>query len=146
MEEIIKLLETDKRYKLAAYEFILAAVKFAHDILELGDPISQVNQTDGDNVCVDDDEPPGDVDRDISAADICKAAKIYAVEQFGLLAKPTLNNWGIHSTADIGQIIFNLVKCGALLQSKRDNINDFDNVFNFDDAFEKQFSFDDSAF
>ena len=30
---------------------VLAAVKFAHDILELGDPISQVNQTGGDNVC-----------------------------------------------------------------------------------------------
>ena len=146
MEEIIKLLETDKRYKLAAYEFILAAVKFAHDILELGDPISQVNQTDGDNVCVDDDEPPGDVDRDISADDICKAIRIYAVEQFGLLAKPTLNNWGIHSTADFGQIIFNLVKCGALLTSQRDNIDDYNNVFDFDDAFEKQFSFDDSAF
>ena len=141
MDEILKILETDKRYKLAAYEFILAAVKFAHDTLELGEPISQISRLDDGSFCIDDDEPPGDASRDISAADICKAIKIYAIDKFGLLAKPTLNNWGIKSTADFGQIIFNLIKCEALLQSDRDNIDDYNNVFDFDTAFEKQFSF-----
>ena len=143
MDEIYNLLQNDKRYKYAAYEFILAAVKFAHDTLELGDPVSQIRRLNDGSFCIDDDEPPGDASRDISAADICKAIKIYAVDMFGLLAKPTLNNWGIKSTADFGQIIFNLMKCEALLQSERDNIDDYNDVFDFDSAFEEQFSFDD---
>ena len=146
MDEINQLLQTDKRYKYAAYEFILAAVKFAHDILELGEPISQIRRSSDGSFCIDDDEPPGDASRDISAADICKAIKIYALDKFGLLAKPTLNNWGIKSTADFGQIIFNLIKCDALLKSERDNIEDYDNVFDFDAAFEESFSFDDDVF
>lgn len=135
-DSLSQTLQSDKRYKFPAYEFTMEAIKYAHDILELGQPLPRKNRRE------EDDEPPQDVDRDISAADICLAVKIYAVEQYGLLAKATLSAWGINSTYDIGQIVNNLIQCGELRASDKDKLEDFNNVYDFSIAFNEQFSFD----
>ncbi len=55
------------------------------------------------------------------------------------MSKAVLNEWGIRTTDDIGQIVFNLVNASVLGKNDTDSPNDFKNVFTFDDAFVKPF-------
>jgi len=50
-----------------------------------------------------------------------------------------LNEWGVSTTDDFGQVVFNLVNSGVLGKNETDSPNDFKNVFTFDDAFVKPF-------
>ncbi len=55
------------------------------------------------------------------------------------MSKAVLNEWGVKSTDDFGQIVFNLVNGGVLGKNETDSPTDFKNVFSFDDAFVKPF-------
>jgi uncharacterized repeat protein (TIGR04138 family) len=50
-----------------------------------------------------------------------------------------LEHWGITTTADIGHIVFALVDLGMLLSQPGDTRADFENVFDFDRAFERDY-------
>ena len=63
----------------------------------------------------------------------------YAHEQYGRLAKQVLNHWGITSTGDFGEIVFNLIEIGQMRKTPDDRREDFDDVFDFDEAFEHGF-------
>jgi uncharacterized repeat protein (TIGR04138 family) len=53
---------------------------------------------------------------------------------------PTLLDfWGIRCTRDIGEIVFLLIEEGAFSQSPEDSIEDFENVYDFAEAFEIPF-------
>ena len=45
---------------------------------------------------------------------ICEAARQYAQQQYGYLAKKVLSSWGIHATADFGEIVFNMIDMGQM--------------------------------
>ena len=62
-----------------------------------------------------------------------------ALERFGVMARLVLEHWGIRSTADIGQIVFTLVDLGMLLSQPNDTPEDFEGVFDFDQAFERDY-------
>jgi len=51
-----------------------------------------------------------------------------------------LNEWGVKTTDDFGQIVFHLVNSQVLGKNENDSPNDFKNVFAFDDAFVKPFA------
>jgi len=51
-----------------------------------------------------------------------------------LLAATVLEHWGIRSTSDIGNIVYNLIASGDLEATPNDSRADFDNVFDFDRA------------
>ena len=70
---------------------------------------------------------------------MCEAARQYALEQYGYMAKTVLNSWGIHSTGDFGEIVFNLIRIGQMRKTPHDRREDFDNVYDFDEAFLKGF-------
>jgi uncharacterized repeat protein (TIGR04138 family) len=46
-----------------------------------------------------------------------------------------LNRWGLRSTSDFGEVVYNLIRIGEMKKSKTDRREDFDNVYNFDEAF-----------
>ena len=58
-----------------------------------------------------------------------------------MMAKVVLNNWGIRSTSDLGEIVYNLISVDLMRKSDTDRREDFDDVFNFDEAFESAFDF-----
>jgi uncharacterized repeat protein (TIGR04138 family) len=57
-----------------------------------------------------------------------------ALRQFGLLAATVLGHWGVRSTSDIGEIVYNLIAAGDLEKTPTDSRSDFDNVFDFETA------------
>ena len=48
--------------------------------------------------------------RHITGQQLCEACRLYAIEQYGYLSKMVLANWGIHSTSDFGEIVYNLIR------------------------------------
>ncbi|MCA9197387.1 MAG: hypothetical protein KDA87_07605 [Planctomycetales bacterium] len=123
---IIELLERDDRYKVEAYEFVRESLAYAQDKLGLGE--SHGEETDG--------EP---VQRHLTGQQLCDASRQYALEQFGMMARVVLNNWGIYSTSDLGEVVYNLISVDLMKRSKSDKREDFDDVFDFSTAFESEF-------
>ena len=124
---ILQLLEKDSRYKLEAYRFVREALDYAHHVLGMGSsrrvPAGQ-------------DPPP---EAHLTGQQLCDAIRQLAVDQFGYLAKTVLNNWGVHSTGDFGEIVYNLIEIKEMKKSDSDRREDFDDVYDFDEALEQQF-------
>jgi uncharacterized repeat protein (TIGR04138 family) len=100
----------DGKYHERAYLFVLAALEFSQ------------RQT--------------GVRGHIAGADLARACRDFALEQFGLTARTVLSHWGIESTADLGRVVYVLIDVGLLIRQPADKIEDFDAVFDFATAFE----------
>jgi uncharacterized repeat protein (TIGR04138 family) len=55
------------------------------------------------------------------------------------MARSVLDHWGIRATADVGELVFALVECGILIKQDEDNREDFIDVFDFEDAFDRNY-------
>jgi uncharacterized repeat protein (TIGR04138 family) len=58
-----------------------------------------------------------------------------ALTRFGMLARDVLEDWGIRSSSDVGDIVYSLIESGDLKRSPTDSRADFDNVLDFDRVF-----------
>ena len=58
------------------------------------------------------------------------------LEQFGPMTMMVLSHWGIRSTEDFGNIVFNLVENRVLSKTEDDSIEEFRNGYDFDEAFQ----------
>jgi uncharacterized repeat protein (TIGR04138 family) len=132
---IIRLLEEDRRYALDAYVFISEAMSYAQNVLAMGAdrPTEPTPETAGEL------EEPSRPHRHVTGQEFCDAIRCYALEQYGYMAKTVLNSWGIHRTADFGQIVFNLIRVGQMRKTPSDSVVDFNDVYDFDTAFRQRF-------
>ncbi len=133
LEDLLALVRADPRYKLEAYIFVFEAIHYAQEVLGMG-RIAQSEPSP--HVLPEEAEEP---QKHVTAQELCEAARQYALERYGLMAKTVLNSWGIRSTSDIGEIVFNLIKIGRMRKTPEDRREDFDNVYNFDEVFEADF-------
>jgi uncharacterized repeat protein (TIGR04138 family) len=46
----------------------------------------------------------------VSGQTLCEGLKKLAIEKWGRLALPVLNNWGIKSTHDFGEIVYLMIR------------------------------------
>jgi len=83
------------------------------------------------------DEP-----RHVSGEQLCLGLRELALKRWGYLARPVLRHWNIHTTRDFGEIVFLLVDSGWMHRQDEDILEDFDDVFDFADAFEQQIDFE----
>lgn len=130
---IARLLEEDRRYALGAYVFVFEALQYAQDVLDMGTEHPSEPQDEAGSA------ETRDPERHVSGQELCEAIRRYALEQYGLMAKTVLNNWGIHGTGDFGEIVFNLIRIGQMRKTPADARVDFDNVFDFDTVLKKGF-------
>ena len=72
----------------------------------------------------------------VTGQQLCDGIRQYALSQFGLMSKTVLNSWGIHSTSDFGEIVYNLINVGVLKKSPQDRRSHFDGVYDFNEAFD----------
>ncbi len=127
LHPIFRLIESDPRYKLEAYQFVRDALSYAQDVLGMGKPAA-----------VDEDgEPPPDAH--LTGQQLCEAIRQFALDQYGLMSIVVLANWGLHSTSDFGEIVYNLIKIGLMKKSDSDRREDFNAVFEFEEAFRRGF-------
>jgi uncharacterized repeat protein (TIGR04138 family) len=74
--------------------------------------------------------------RHVDGRELAHAVRELALERFGVLSRLVLDHWGVRSTAHVGDIVFALVETGLLMSQPGDSRQDFEDVFDFDDAFE----------
>ena len=151
------LLSEDTRYKIEAYQFIREALQYAHENLEEEEKGEEHFAEPADNVA---DFDPDDFDpasfetsdfgadesdsmqtssRHITGQQLSESCRMYAVEQYGYLARIVLSSWGIHSTGDFGELVYNLIRIEQMRKSDSDRREDFDDVFDFENAFDPKF-------
>jgi uncharacterized repeat protein (TIGR04138 family) len=126
---LLKLLHEDRRYKLEAYQFVRMGLTYAQDVLELGQAAEGHPADD-----------KGRVPRHVTGRDLCLALKQLAHEQYGRMARLVLAGWGIRSTGDFGEIVYNLIKIGEMSKSDDDRRADFDDVYDFEHALVEEFA------
>jgi uncharacterized repeat protein (TIGR04138 family) len=124
------LLNEDRRYKIEAYQFIRESLQYAHENL-LAAPEGEPDEATG--------EPPSP--RHVTGQQLCEACRLYALEQYGYLAKIVLASWGLRSTSDFGELVYNLIRIEQMRKSDEDRREDFDDVYDFADAFEPKFEY-----
>ena len=78
-------------------------------------------------------------DRNVSSAELLDGIRAFALESFGPMAMTLFEEWGVHTCADFGNIVFNLVDAQILATSKDDKIEDFYDGYDFNEAFVKPF-------
>ena len=77
--------------------------------------------------------------RHITGRELAEACRDLALQRYGVLARMVLEHWGVNSTADFGNVVFTLVDLGLLLSQATDTRDDFANVFDFHDAFDRDY-------
>ena len=111
LKKIEDILEKDPSYKFEAYTFVLAA---------LHDTVSGLKKP-----------------RHITGGELVLGIRKYALDQFGPMALTVLHHWGIRKTLDFGKIVFALIDVKLLSKQPEDKLEDFDKVYEFEDAFGK---------
>ncbi|HVX59041.1 MAG TPA: Minf_1886 family protein [Pirellulales bacterium] len=139
-QDLAELLRQDRRYKVEAYAFVFDALNYAHKTLGLG----MVQESEGEDEPAEQKpresaEEGGSGERHLTGQQLCEAIRQYALEQYGYMAKCVLNSWGVHSTGDFGEIVFNLIRIGQMRKTKEDRREDFDDVFDFETGLTQSF-------
>lgn len=131
-DPIVGLLERDKRYKFDAYLFVFDALQFAQQRLDMGKSYAAGEFDEQKEI---DDQ----VEHHVSGQELCEAIRQFALEQYGLVAQCVLAEWGVHSTSDFGEIVFNLIEIQKMKKTDQDRREDFNDVYDFDEAFRQGF-------
>ena len=71
----------------------------------------------------------------VGAAELLDGFRIHALAEFGPMALMVLDYWGVVSTGDVGQMVFNLVQPGIIGKTDEDTTESFRDVFDFREAF-----------
>jgi uncharacterized repeat protein (TIGR04138 family) len=79
------------------------------------------------------------MNRHVSGRELCWGLRDYALDRWGLMARSVLDSWNIRETADFGRIVFGFIEFQLMQKQPNDSIDDFVNVFDFSEAFEKSF-------
>ncbi len=130
-----QMLEQDARYPLDAYVFVRDALSYASDVLNLGSDSLHEPSLEFESPS----RSRSAGERHLTGQELCEAIRLYAINQFGYMAKTVLNNWGITCTNDFGNIVFNMINVGLMKKSQNDRREHFDNVYEFSDVFERRF-------
>jgi uncharacterized repeat protein (TIGR04138 family) len=134
-DSFVALLREDRRYKPEAYIFIFEALNYAQNVLGMGaeKPGEFSSQAAPAN------KPEQTAERHVTGQELCEAIRLYALHQYGYMAKIVLNSWGLHNTGDFGEVVFNLIRIGKMKKTPSDTRVDFNNLYDFDTAFRDSF-------
>jgi uncharacterized repeat protein (TIGR04138 family) len=110
-----RIVASDSRYKKAAYRFLQSAMTAS--------------------ICKQFGKSCGRGSPHVSAARLLEAMREFAVAELGKQAKAKLNSWGVFKCEDFGEMVFNLVKAGVMVQQEQDSKADFQGGYDFDTAF-----------
>ncbi len=126
--DLAGVLARDPRYSIQAYAFVFEALEYTKKTEEAG-----AGRAPGPAA-----GPPRQ-SQHVSGRELCEGARRLALDNYGLMALTVLSLWGIRSTSDIGEIVFNLIASGDLEKTPSDSRADFDNVFDFETSLQRDY-------
>lgn len=114
-EEVIReIAQRDPRFRAEAYPFLLESLDFTITRRAKGK-------------------------KHVTGSELLEGFRDLAVSTFGFLARAVLSEWGIRSTDDVGDLVFNLIEEDLLQKTADDRREDFHDLFDFEEAFEDGF-------
>jgi uncharacterized repeat protein (TIGR04138 family) len=75
----------------------------------------------------------------VTGQELLEGIREVALAEFGPMAVTVLEEWGVHSCHDFGQIVFNMINIDWLGKTATDSQADFENGYDFCEAFRKPF-------
>ena len=117
-EELDKILTKDSRFGREAYLFVREALDYTQKMIG---------------------KPPTDEIRHVSGRQLLDGMREYALSQYGPMVVTVLEEWGIRSGQDFGEIVFNMVEVSWLAKTDKDSRADFAQGYDFEEAFRKPF-------
>ncbi|MFH1022401.1 MAG: Minf_1886 family protein [Planctomycetota bacterium] len=114
-DAILKIVRKDPRFRPAAYFFMFEALDYVAAKME--------------------------TPRHVTGQELLAGIRNLARIRFGFLAKTVFDRWGIHRTADFGAIVFHLVDAGLMGRTDSDTAADFEDGYDFTEAFEQGYDF-----
>ena len=117
LRKIEEIAERDGRYRNEAYLFIYAALEYT--VRKLKRDRSQTPES-----------------RHVTGQELSGCIADYAREQYGPITRAVFEYWGIRETLDFGRIVFNLVDAGMMGKRAEDSLEDFREVYDFDETFD----------
>jgi len=118
-EALDSIVANDPRYHRDAYVFLRDALDYT---------TKQQKKTKGASV------------RHVAGPELLEGVRQYALKEFGPMVVTVLSYWGVRSCEDVGHMVFNLIGAGIFGKTEEDSIDDFKNVFDFQEAFVKPFA------
>jgi uncharacterized repeat protein (TIGR04138 family) len=112
-EKLQALLSRDTRFQREAYRFVQESLEFTRRKLTRRGHVT--------------------------GKELAEGVRDLALERFGLLAKTVLNQWGVRCTGNIGDIVYNMIDAKIMVKQDSDNREDFDDVYDFENAFHAEF-------
>ena len=114
-EQVESEIRSDGRYPFEAFEFLREGLEFTSSSVH--GPYRK-------------DQP-----RHVSGQALCYGLRQHALNKFGALAGVVLGKWNIRCTHDFGEMVFLMIRIGFFGKQETDRIEDFDDVYDFDEAF-----------
>lgn len=127
-DDLARVLARDPRYAFDAYLFVLEALEYTKRL-------KRKTRTRGRTPR----RQAGSYAHHVTGRELCDGARDLALHQYGMMAMAVLGMWGVHSTSDIGEIVYNLIAAGDLEKTPTDSRDDFDGVYDFETAFRREF-------
>jgi len=118
-EALESVVDSDPRYQRDGYIFLRDALDFT---------TKQQKKVKGVSV------------RHVSGPELLDGVRQYALKEFGPMVMTVFDSWGIRCSEDIGHMVFNLIGAGVFGKTEQDSIQDFKNVYDFEEAFVKPFA------
>jgi uncharacterized repeat protein (TIGR04138 family) len=114
-EEFYSIISTiytkDSRYYPEAYEFVMEALSFSQKKFKKA--------------------------KHISGEELLTGIKSLLLKKFGPMTLMVLKHWGIKTTDDFGNIVYNLVENKVLAKDTNDHYDSFKNAYDFEEVFNK---------
>jgi len=117
-ETVNAICQKDGRYPPEAYAFLVEALDVTLKTLLKDDP---------------------EHGKHVSGKELLEGIRSHALAEFGPMTHTVFAEWGIRTTLDFGEIVFNLVETGRLGKTETDSVEDFRDVYSFEKEFLKPF-------
>jgi uncharacterized repeat protein (TIGR04138 family) len=128
-DQLPRIIALDPRFSVDAYAFVLEALDYAR-IQKLNALRLRARSAGTARSARAKGRLPRSANH-VTGQELCHSARALALRQYGLLAATVLGHWGIRSTSNIGDIVYNMIATGDLEKTPSDSRSDFDNVFDF---------------
>ena len=113
-EVVEQIIENDSRYGKDAYIFLKDALEYT------------IKQRKRGKV---------ETGSHVNAAELLDGLRQHALKEFGPMVMTVFEYWGIRTSADVGQMVFNLINAGVFGKTESDSVDDFDQALDFHLAF-----------
>lgn len=117
-QAVASILEKEKRFQPGAYFLVREVLDFTVDRL--------AKQGQGES-------------RHVSGRELLEGFRDYLIQEYGPMSATLLEDWGLSKCRHVGEIVFLFIENGVFGKQDSDTLDDFDEIYTFEDAFTKPF-------